>query len=146
MMKAVTTISRYLLGLMFLVIGLNGFLHFIPLPPPVGIAAQFTGALFVSHYLSVVMLIQVVAGILLLINRFVPLALTLLGPVIVNIFLFHVLMDPGGIPRAIVVIALWLLVTYRTRSAFAPLFQQQVDDLASSGDSVQAGSVRASAR
>jgi putative oxidoreductase len=145
-MKAFTTISRYLLGLIFLVFGLNGFLHFIPMPPPTGTAAQFAGALFVSHYLSVVMLVQVVAGILLLINRFVPVALTLLGPVIVNIFLFHALMDPGGIPRAILVTALWLLVAYRTRSAFSSIFQQRVDDLVASGDSVELGSVRLSAR
>jgi putative oxidoreductase len=145
-MKAFTTISRYLLGLIFLVFGLNGFLHFIPMPPPTGMAAQFIGALFVSHYLSVVMLIQVVAGTLLLINRFVPVALTLLGPVIVNIFLFHVLMDPGGIPTAILVSALWFLVAYRTRSAFSPIFQQRVDALVASGDSVDVGSVRLSAR
>jgi putative oxidoreductase len=145
-MKAFTAISRYLLGLIFLVFGLNGFLHFIPMPPPTGMAAQFAGALFVSHYLSVVMFIQVVAGILLLMNRFVPVALTLLGPVIVNIFLFHTLMDPGGIPRAILVTALWLLVAYRTRSAFSPIFKQRVDDLAASGDSVELGSVRLPAR
>jgi putative oxidoreductase len=144
-MKIFTTISRYLLGVIFLVFGLNGFLHFIPMPPPTGIAAQFIGALFVSHYLSVVMLIQVVAGILLLINRFVPVALALLGPVILNIFLFHALMDPSGIPRAVLVTALWFLVAYRVRSAFAPIFQPQVDDLAASSKSVHVGSVRASA-
>lgn len=145
-MKVFTTISRYLLGLIFLVFGLNGFLHFIPMPPPTGMAAQFVGTLFVSHYLSVVMLIQVVAGILLLINRFVAVALTLLGPVIVNIFLFHVLLDPSGIPRAVLVTALWFLVAYRTRSAFSPIFQQNVDDLVASGHAVEMGSVRLPAR
>src|ERR1700682_3363366 len=108
-MNTASTISRYLLGVIFLVFGLNGLLNFIPMPPPVGVAGQFVGALFVSHYLIAIMFIQLVAGILLFINRFVPLALALLGPVIVNIFLFHAFMDHSGLPRAAVVIALWFL-------------------------------------
>jgi len=129
-MKIVITIARFLMGLTFVFFGLNGFLQFIPASLPTGIAGQFVGALFVSHYLAVVMFIQLFAGILLLANRFVPLALTLLGPVIVNIFFFHALMDPGGLPRAAFVIVLWFLVAYSVRSAFAGIFQQRVDDLA----------------
>jgi putative oxidoreductase len=127
-MKIVSTIARFLLGLIFVVFGLNGFLNFIPMPPPTGIAGQFIGALFLSHYLFVVMFIQILGGILLIANRFVPLGLTLLGPVIVNIFFFHALMDPGGLPRAVVVILLWLLVAYSVRSAFAGVLQQRVSD------------------
>ena len=129
-MKIVSTIARVLLGLIFVVFGLNGFLQFIPMPAPTGIAGQFAGALYLSHYLVVIMLIQVLAGILLIANRFVPLGLTLLGPVIANIFFFHLFMDPSGLPRAAVVTLLWLLVAYSVRSAFAGLLQQRVDDLA----------------
>ena len=124
-MKIASTISRYLLGFIFLVFGLNGFLHFIPMPPPTGIAGQFMGALFVSHYLVVVFLLQLIPAILLLVNRYVPLALVLLGPVIVNIFLFHALMDPKGLPLALVVVILWLLTFAGVRSAFNGIFQQR---------------------
>ena len=127
-MKIVSTISRYLLGLIFVVFGLNGFPQFIPLPPPAGIGGQFAGALFLSHYLVVIMLIQVFGGILLIANRFVPLALTLLGPVIFNIFFYHAFMDPRGLPRAAIVIMLWLFVAYSVRSAFVGLLQQRVTD------------------
>src|SRR5260370_1607722 len=96
-MKILTHISRFLLGFIFLVFGLNGFLHFIPMPPPSGVAGQFLGAMFVSKYLLVVSGLQVISGALLLINRYVPLALTILGPIIVNILLFHGLMHPAGI-------------------------------------------------
>ncbi len=91
-MKIASTVARYLLGLIFLIFGLNGFLHFLPSPVPPGIAGQFLGALFVSHFLAVVFLLELIPAILLLLNRFVPLALVLLGPVIVNIVLFHALM------------------------------------------------------
>src|ERR1700742_1882892 len=106
-MKTTTVISRYLLGLIFAIFGLNGFLHFIPMPPPSGVAGQFMGALFVSHYLAPVFALQLIGGSLLLINRYVPLALTLLGPVIANILLFHGLMAPEGLPLAVVVAVLW---------------------------------------
>jgi putative oxidoreductase len=129
-MKIVSTIARFLLGLIFVVFGLNGILNFIPMPPPTGIAGQFAGALFLSHYLVVIMLIQVFGGILLIANRFVPLGLTILGPVIANIFFFHAFMDPSGLPRAAVVIILWLVVAYSVRSAFVGVLQQRVDDLA----------------
>ena len=129
-MKIVGTIARVILGLIFVVFGLNGFLQFIPMPAPTGIAGQFAGALFLSHYLVVIMFIQVLAGTLLIANRFVPLGLTLLGPVIANIVFFHVFMDPSGLPRAAVVTLLWLLVAYSVRSAFAGLLQARVDDLA----------------
>jgi putative oxidoreductase len=125
-MKITIVIARFLLGLIFLVFGLNGFLHFIPSPPPSGIAGQFAGALFVSNYLVVVFLLQIVSAILLLLNRYVPLALTLLAPIIVNILLFHILMAPSGLPLAIVVTVLWIVVFLSVRSAFAGLVQQRV--------------------
>jgi putative oxidoreductase len=126
-MKITTVIARYLLGLTFLVFGLNGFLHFIPQPPPPsGPAAQFLGALFVSNYLVVVFLLQLIPAVLLLVNRYVPLALTLLAPIIVNILLFHVLMAPSGILPGIVVTVLWIVVFLSVRSAFAGLWQPRV--------------------
>lgn len=86
-MKIASTIARYLAGVIFLVFGLNGFLNFIPLPPPAGIAGQFMAALYISHYLWMIFAFQLIAGILLLVNRYVPLALAMLAPVIVNILL-----------------------------------------------------------
>src|SRR3989442_12663612 len=97
-MRTVSAISRYLAGVIFLVFGLNGFLNFIPLPPPEGIAGQFMGALYASHYLVVIFAFQIIAAVLLLVNRYVPLAVAVLAPVIVNILSFHALMAPSGLP------------------------------------------------
>jgi putative oxidoreductase len=127
-MKIVTLIARILLGLLFLVFGLNGFLHFIPMPPPPGVAGQYLGVLFVSHYLVFVFAVEVIGGALLLANRFVPLALLLLGPIIVNILLFHSLMAPEGLPLASLAAVLWGIVFYGVRRAFAGVFVQRVED------------------
>ena len=124
-MKIASVISRYLLGLIFLVFGLNGFLHFIPMPPPEGLAAQFGGAIFASHYWVVIFGLQVLGGLLLLLNRFVVLALVLLGPVIVNILFFHLLMAPEGIPLAAVVVVLWLILVVRYKQYLAGIFVQR---------------------
>ena len=106
-MRILTLIARLLLGLLFVVLGLNAFLHFLNLGPmPSGLAGQFIGALVQSHYMWVVAALQVIAGVLLLVNRFVPLALVLLGPVIVNILLFHIFLQPSGLPLAVVVMAI----------------------------------------
>jgi uncharacterized membrane protein YphA (DoxX/SURF4 family) len=122
-MKIASIIARYLLGLIFLVFGLNGFLHFIPMPPPKGaLAAQFGGAIFASHYWIVIFGVQVIGGVLLLVNQFVPLALAILGPVIVNIFFFHALMAPEGLPLAIVVVVLWSLLAVRYKQYLSGIF------------------------
>lgn len=126
-MKLASTVARYLLGLIFLVFGLNGFLHFIPQPPPPpGPAGPFLGALVLSHYLVPIFLLQLLPALLLLAGRYVPLALTLLAPIIVNIFLYHTLMAPSGLPMALIVILLWILAFLNVRSAFAGIFQQRV--------------------
>ena len=133
-MKIATIIARSLLGLIFVVFGLNMFLHFIPTPPPAeGPARDFMTALFLSHYLYVVGALQVVGGVLLLIGRKVPLGLTLLGPVIVNILCFHVLMAPAGLPMAIVVSLLALFLLWRYREHFAGLVKNapRISDLPS---------------
>jgi hypothetical protein len=125
-MKTASAIARYLAGVIFLVFGLNGFLHFLPLPLPDGVAGQFMGALFVSHYFALISAFQVIAAALLLANRYVPLALAILAPVIVNILLFHALMAPGGLPLAVFVAALWVLIFVDERTAFAGLFQARL--------------------
>ena len=124
-MKIAVLITRNLLGLMFLVFGLNGFLHFLPMPMPTGLALQYMTVLSASHYMVPVFLLQIVGGALLLANRYVPLALVLLGPVIVNILLYHLLMAPQGLPLAIMVTVLWLVVFYGVRQAFAGILRRQ---------------------
>jgi putative oxidoreductase len=125
-MKIVTLIARLLLGLIFGVFGLNGFLNFLSMGPmPTGLAGQFIGALVLSHYFWVVAALQVVGGALLLANRFVPLALVLLGPVIVNIILYHVFLNLAGIALAIVVVILWFVVFYGHRQYFSGIFVQR---------------------
>jgi hypothetical protein len=126
-MKIASTIARILLGLLFTVFGLNGFLHFIPMQPPAGLAGQYLGALFVSHYLVIVFLVQLAGGLLLLANRYVPLALILLGPVIVNIVCFHAFLAPEGLPMALVATVLWVVVFAGVRSAFSGVFLQKVE-------------------
>ena len=125
-MRTVSTIARYLAGLIFLVFGLNGFLNFIPLPPPGGVAGQVMSVLYVSHYLWVIFAFQVIAGALLLANRYVPLAVAILAPVIVNILTFHALMAPSGLPLALFVAVLWALIFVSVRPAFAGLFQPRL--------------------
>ena len=119
-MKTLTIIARGFLGLIFVVFGSNMFLHFIPMPPPTGQAGAFFGAMFVTHFVYVVAVVQVVGG-LLMFTRYVPLALTLLGPVIVNILSFHAFMAPSGLPLASVVAALALFLLWRHREHFAGL-------------------------
>jgi putative oxidoreductase len=122
-MKIATIIARVLLGLMFVVFGLNGFLHFIPGAPPPGPAGAFVGAMFQSGYFQAVASFQIAGGMLLLIGRHVALGLTFLGPVIVNILFFHIFLEHTGLPIAIVVscLALFLLWAYRDR--FAPILK-----------------------
>ena len=125
-MRIVTLIARLLLGLIFVVFGLNGFLNFLSMGPmPTGLAGQFIGALVLSHYFWVVAGLQVGGGVLLLLNRFVPLALVLLGPVIVNILLYHFFLNISGVGLVIVVAILWFIVFYAHRQYFSGLFVQR---------------------
>jgi len=123
-MKYAIIITRVLLGLVFAVFGSNAFLHFIPMQEIPGEAGAFMGALFNSGYVYAIAVLQVVGGLLLLIGgRFVPLGLTLLGPVIVNIVLYHIFLDRSGLPIAIIIsiLALFLLWVYRYK--FPAIFQ-----------------------
>ena len=124
-MRIAAAIARYLAGAIFLVMGLNGFLNFIHFPPPTGTAAQFMGALYVSHYLWVIFAFQVVGGALLLVNRYVPLAVAILAPVLVNIIVFHITMAPAGLPLALFVALLWAVIFVDVRPAFSGLFQSR---------------------
>ena len=125
-MKIVVLIARLLLGLIFVVFGLNGFLNFLDMGPmPSGLAGQFIAALALSHYFWVVAALQVIGGALLLVNRFVPLGLVLLGPVIVNIILYHGFLNHAGMLMAVVAAILWLIVFYAHRQYFSRLFVQR---------------------
>ena len=123
-MKISATIARFLLGLIFLFFGSNLLFHFLPNPPmPPGPMANFSTAMAESHYGIAVGFFQAAPAILLLINRYVPLALTVLAAEIVNILTFHITMQPAGLPMALVVAILWLLVFLRVRSSFAGIFE-----------------------
>jgi len=131
-MKYIFVVARVLLGLVFTVFGLNAFLHFFPSPPVPGLAGQFMGALLGSHFYVIAFGTEIIGGALLLTNRYVPLALTLLGPVIVNILSFHVFLDSENIAPAIVVTVLWFVVFSQERSSFAGLFEAKNAGLKSS--------------
>src|ERR1051326_7319914 len=123
-MKVTTIIARVLLGLMFVVFGSNIFFHFIPMPEQKpSLATDFSKALMESHYMYVIGFLQVAGGLLLLSGRYVPLGLTLLGPVIVNILLFHIFLEPSGLPMASVVSVLALFLLWMNQPAFRGLLQ-----------------------
>ena len=124
-MKVAVVIARILMGVIFVFFGLNGFLQFLKAPLPTGLAGQFLMALFQSHYVWFICAVQIVGGVLLLVNRYVPLALALLGPVIVNIILYHLLLNPTAAQLAVVVTILWFFLFYRYRQNFSGLFVQK---------------------
>ncbi len=121
-MKTAAIVSRIVLGLLFTVAGISGFVligH--PPPAPPGLAGQFQDVFFASRWVLFVDGVEVVAGILLLANRYAPLALTALAAVIANIIVFHATMQPAGLPIAAVVAVLWFLAATRHRDRLAPL-------------------------
>lgn len=122
-MKIAVIVVRTLLGLMFVIFGSNAFLQFMPMPEMSGYPAQFIGSMHASGYLYAIATLQVIGGALLLVGRFVPLGLTLLGPVIVNIVLYHIFMDRAGFGMAVVVAALAMFLVWWHRDAFAGLLK-----------------------
>jgi len=121
--KILILVARILLGLVFLLFGVIGLFHLVPNPPmPEGLMKQFVEVLETSHYTLVVSAIEVATAVLFLINRFVPLALTLIGPVIVNIVLFHALVAPSNFLPGVLVTVCWFIVFYGHRSAFSGIF------------------------
>ena len=127
------TAVRVFLGVIFFVFGLNGFLQFMPQPPMPDKAGAFMGALAATGYMfPLIKSVEVVAGALLLSNRFVPLALGLLAPNVVNIVLFHAVLAPGGLPVAVVVLALELYAAWSYRDAYASMLHARTVPTASS--------------
>jgi uncharacterized membrane protein YphA (DoxX/SURF4 family) len=121
-MRIAMIVARTLLGLIFFVFGLNGFLHFIPNPPPPPAAGQFFGALAATGYMiPLIFATQTIGGALLLAGVWVPVALLILVPVLVNILLFHLFLAPG-IGPGIVATLLEIFLAWYHRAAFAPLF------------------------
>ncbi len=124
-MKILTLVIRLIVGLAFVVFGANAFFHFMPMPElPKNAMGDFLNALFRSGYIYAIGFCQVLGGLLLVLGRFVPLGLTILGPIVVNILLFHLFLDRSGLAIAFVVLALWLFLVWRWRDAFASLFRQ----------------------
>lgn len=125
--RHLTAAGRTLLGLAFVVFGANFFLHFLPMPPHEEPAAAFLGALFAGQVLALIKSVEIVAGLMLLSNRFVPLALALLAPVLVGIVLFHAVYDPAGLALPIVLVALELALAWAYRDAFAPMLRARTE-------------------
>ena len=122
-MKIASIVARYLLGLMFTAFGLNGFLHFIPQPPPADpLAIQFLVAVSASHFAAFFFVLQVLGGLLLLFGFFVPLALTVLAAELYNILAFHLTMAPASVAPALVASVLWLLLFLQYRESFKGIF------------------------
>jgi hypothetical protein len=141
-----THIVRYLLGGGFTLFGLNFFLHFLPQPPAPPAAMSFGGALFATGYMfPLIKVTEIAAGLLLLGNRFVPLALALLAPVLVNIVAFHAFLAPAGLAIPIVLLAAELYLAWSYRDAYAPMLRARVEPAATPARSAQARSASAAA-
>ncbi len=116
--------TRYLLGAIFVIFGLNGFFQFIPVPGLAPAGALFMGAIIHTGYLMILIkVVEVLCGLALLLNRRVPLALIFLGPIVVNIFLFHLMLDRGGVIIGASVALLWGMLIYDNRAVYRPLFR-----------------------
>jgi hypothetical protein len=126
--RTITHIVRYLLGGSFTLFGLNGFLHFLPQPPAPPAAMSFGMALMATGYMfPLIKGTEVIAGLLLLGNRYVTLALALLAPVLVNIVAFHAFLAPAGLAIPIVLIAAELYLAWSYREAYAPMLRARVE-------------------
>jgi putative oxidoreductase len=122
-MKTTSIIARYLLGLIFTVFGLNGFLQFIHQPPPTNpLAMQFLVSVSASHFAAFFFAVQVLGGLLLLSGYFIPLALTALAAELYNILAFHLTLSPATIAPALLASVLWILVFLQYRESFRDIF------------------------
>jgi len=121
-MKIATIVAQVLLVIEFVVFGSNPFLHFLPATLPPGLGGQFLSILFESKYVLFVGAVQVIGGALLIVNRYVPLALALLGPVLFNILLFHGLLSHAGWQPGVVSAILWVFLMFRYQKNFAGIF------------------------
>jgi putative oxidoreductase len=126
-MKIAVLIARILLGLVFLVFGLNDFFHFIPQQAMPGDAGVLAGLLFAHGWFLFHGILYVIAGALLLVGRYVPVALVILGPILVNILVFHITLAPGGIGMGLFCTLLELFLIYAYWPAFRGLFMEKMD-------------------
>jgi hypothetical protein len=121
-MRIIHPIARILLGLIFGVLGLNGFLWFFKAPPMTGAAGEWQTAITISHFIWFTSAVQVIAGVLLLVNRYVVFAIFVLAAVLANILAYHITMMPATIAPAVVTLVLWFVVAWPLRAYFSPLF------------------------
>ena len=123
-MNKAKLIVRILLGLMLVVFGLNKFLQFMPMPPMPEAAGEFMGALVKSGYIMVIVaVVEIVAGILLLVNKFQPLALVVLFPILLNAFLFHLFLDIAGIGGSAVALAMNVFLMFANKVAYSEILK-----------------------
>lgn len=126
--RKLPTAVRLLQGAAFFTFGLNGFLHFLPNPPMPAAAGGFLGALVATGYLfPLIKSTEVLTGALLLSNRYVPLALALIAPVLVNILAFHLFLAPAGLALPLVLLATELYLAWSYRKAFAPMLAARTE-------------------
>lgn len=126
-MKISAMIARILLGLIFLVFGFNNFLHFLPMTLPPGDAGVFAGLLYAHGWGTFHGVLYVIAGALLLAGRYVPVGLTILGPIVVNILAFHITLNPQGIVPGLVVAVLELFLIWAYWPAFRGIFTARME-------------------
>ena len=122
-MKTAILVARLLLGFVFFVFGLNNILgNFLHMPMPTGDAGTFLGLLYTTKYMTFVSLLEVIGGLLLLVGRYVPLALVIIGPIVVNVLCFHFLIAKGGAAPGLVCTVLELFLIWAYRMSFRSLF------------------------
>jgi putative oxidoreductase len=125
-MNKAKLIIRILFGLMLVIFGLNKFLQFMPMPPMPEAAGEFMGALVKSGYLMIIVaIVEVVAGVLLLVNKYQSLALVIVFPVILNAFLFHLFLDLAGIGGAVIAMAMNIFLFFANKESYKSLFNSK---------------------
>lgn len=127
-MKIASLVARILLGLIMLAAGASGFIIFHnPPPAPPGLAAAFQDVFFRSGWVLVVDAVELTCGLLLLFNRFVPLAVVMLAALIVNMYTFHITMMPAGTIAPVILTILWFTTAWPLRAHFAPLLTARAE-------------------
>ena len=123
-MKKAQLMVRILLGIILVVFGLNKFLNFMPMPPMPDAAGEFMGALVKSGYIMVIVaIVEVASGVLLLVNKYQPITLVILFPILLNAFLFHLFLDPAGIVGAAMAVAMNIFLFFVNKESYTALFK-----------------------
>lgn len=124
MSAKVTMGIRLIFGLLFVVFGLNGFLNFIPTPTPTPESGAFLGALFATGYMfPIIKGLEIIVGLALLANKYVPLALVVIFPIVINIFLVHTILDPSGFIMGLALLVFNLTLIWSNKETYSPLFK-----------------------